>query len=217
MADIERRYTLVPVEARGNSDRRVIGGYAAKFNRVSQDLGGFVERVAPSFFNKSRGDGWPGMVARYNHDPNLLLGTVAGGTLRLTVDETGLLYEVDVPESRRDVYELVERRDVAQSSFAFISGSVEDDWDVSDQGYPLRTLISGRSVDVAPVVSPAYLDTSAALRSLADKMSADPEEVRKMAEDRRLIEFFRRSDGPRPKLKVFGPAALLELKAKRLD
>jgi HK97 family phage prohead protease len=216
MPDFERRYTLVPVEVRGGGDKRTIGGYAAKFNTVSRDLGGFVETVAPTFFNKSRGDGWPGVIARYNHDNAFLLGTVAGGTLRLDVNETGLFYDVDLPATRSDVFELVERRDVAQSSFAFLSSSVEDDWGVSDQGYPLRTLISGRAVDVAPVNSPAYLDTSAALRSLATRMSADPEEVRQMAEEQRLIEFFKRTDGPKPRQKVYGTAALLELKAKEL-
>lgn len=213
MSNFERRYTRVPVEVRARSDRRTIGGLAAGFNRVSQDLGGFVEKVAPSFFNKSRGDGWPGVLARYNHDNNMLLGTVAGGTLRLDINEEGLVYEVDLPEARADVFELVSRRDVSQSSFAF--NVFEDDWGMSDQDYPLRTLITGSLVDVAPVNSPAYLDTSVGLRSLADKMSADIEEVRTLAEQHRLIEFFKRSDGSHRNQKVFGTAALVELKSKQ--
>ncbi len=153
------------------------------------------------------------MLARYNHDNNMLLGTVAGGTLRLDVNDIGLTYEVDLPAARADVFELVERRDVSQSSFAF--HVFEDDWGMSDQDYPLRTLITGSLVDVAPVNSPAYLDTSVGLASLANRMNADLEEVRLMAEQRRLIEFFKRTDGPRPKQKVFGTAALLELKGKQ--
>lgn len=221
MTNIERRYTLVPVELRARGDKRAIGGYAAVFNRLSQNLGGFVEQVAPTFFNKSRGDGWPDVLARYNHDDNMLLGTTGGGTLRLQLDDTGLLYEADPPQARQDVVELVERGDVRKSSFAFRLFKDGDEWTMSDQGYPLRTLISGQLVDVAPVNMPAYSDTSAAMRadgaleSLSRKMNAPLDEVRKLADQNELRRFFVRSDGPKPqKAKVFGPAALLELQAK---
>jgi HK97 family phage prohead protease len=205
MTNIERRYTLVPVELRARGDKPKIGGYAAVFNRASQNLGGFVEIVAPTFFNKSRGDGWPDVLARYNHDDNMLLGTTGGGTLRLDIDETGLLYEVAPPAARADVVELVDRGDVQKSSFAF--RMFEDDWGMSDQGFPQRTLISGQLVDVAPVNMPAYTDTSVGLRSLATKMEADLEEVRKLAGDNELRRFFVRTDGPAPKRT--SPALLL--------
>jgi HK97 family phage prohead protease len=192
MSDAERRFTSVPVEIRAGSDKPTIGGYAAKFERMSQNLGGFVERIHPSFFNKSRGDGWPGVVARYNHDDNMLLGTMGAGTLRLGIDEIGLTYEVDLPSARGDVYELVQRGDVRQSSFAFVA--FEDEWTTTDQGFPLRTLVSGRLMDVAPVNSPAYEDTSVGLRSLAAKFDAPLEEVRKLAEVNELVKFFKRTD-----------------------
>lgn len=213
MTDAERRFTSVPVEIRAGSESRVIGGYAAKFNRMSQNLGGFVERIAPGFFNKSRGDGWPGVIARYNHDDNMVLGTTGGGTLRLNVDEIGLAYDVDLPAARADVYELIQRGDVRQSSFAFVA--FEDDWTTSDQGFPLRTLVSGRLHDVAPVNTPAYEDTSvglrgveAALRSLAVKFDADVAEVRQLAEANELTRFFKRSDKQEPTQKRSAQALL---------
>ncbi len=194
-SDLERRYTQVRVEIRAGAEGvMTIGGYAAKFNRMSQNLGGFVERIDPAFFNKSRGDGWPGVIARYNHDDNLLLGTTGAGTLRLGVDEVGLNYEVAPPQARSDVYELVQRGDVRQSSFAF--EMFEDDWATTDQGFPMRTLLSGRLYDVAPVNTPAYEDTSVGLRSLASKFEAPLEEVRKLAQANDLIRFFKRTDAP---------------------
>jgi HK97 family phage prohead protease len=209
----ERRFTSVPVEIRAEN-KRTIGGYSAKFNRMSQNLGGFVEQINPSFFNKSRGDGWPGVIARYNHDDNMLLGTSGAGTLRLELDEVGLRYDVDLPASRADVLELVQRGDVRQSSFAFMV--FEDDWSTTDQGFPLRTLISGRLMDVAPVNTPAYEDTSVGLRSLAKKFGAPLEEVRKLAGANELIKFFKRTDDtgkviePRRSAKV-AAAKILEL------
>lgn len=206
MTDAERRFTSVPVEIRAGSDKKIIGGYAAKFERHSQNLGGFVERIAPGAFNKSRGNGWSGVIARYNHDDNMVLGTIGGGTLRLGIDEVGLTYEVDLPQARSDIYELVQRGDVRQSSFAFVADLDGDEWDTTDQGFPQRTLTSVRLYDVAPVNTPAYEDTSVGLRSitgalesLARKFEADVSEVRSLAEGGDLMKFFKRTDKVEPR------------------
>lgn len=215
----ERRFTAVPVELRTRNDQKKIGGYAAVFNRFSQNLGGFVEQVSPSFFNKSRGDGWPDVLARYNHDDNMLLGTTGGGTLRLTIDETGLDYELDLPASRADIGELVGRGDVRKSSFAF--RMFEDDWGVSEQGFPMRTLVSGQLIDVAPVNIPAYLDSTAGLRSLADKVQAEYEEVRSAAALDDLLKYLVRSDSkgkPKPKKKTtLAAQARMDILARKTD
>lgn len=218
MTDTERRFTPGQVEVRGSAepDKRTIGGYAAKFGRPSQNLGGFVEVIAPSAFNRSRGNGWPDVQARYNHDDNMLLGTTNARTLRLSVDDTGLTYEADLPRSRADVYELVQRGDVARSSFAFrVIGKEGEDWGLTDQNFPKRTLLSVDLVDVAPVNVPAYLDTSTAIRSLAAHKDADPEEVRALASAGELRKLFIRTDGgPAPKRNLSGAEArLLLLKA----
>jgi HK97 family phage prohead protease len=228
MSSVERRYTPLPVEARGDSKTMKIGGYAAVFNRESQNLGGFVERVLPGFFNDSKSRGWPDVMARYNHDDNMLLGTTGAGTLSLSVDETGLSYDVVPPQSRADVYELVARGDVRKSSFAF--RTFEDSWSSNEQGYPLRSLVSGQLVDVAPVNVPAYTDTTAgkraafvvaeaadALRSLAAAMHADEAEVRALAEADDLRKFFVRTDNRGPaKPAVMTRGAAASLLARRL-
>lgn len=223
--ELERRFTPVRVEIRTQtgSDKPVIGGYAAVFNRTSKPLMGYVERVNPSFFNQSRADSWPDVVCRYNHDNNLLLGTTAAGTLRLSVDETGLAYEVDPPQARADVVELVSRGDVGKSSFAFRILPNGDEWGLDERSYPMRTLLKGRLVDVAPCNTPiaAYADTSSGLRTLAEQVGAALEEVRTAAESDELRRFFQRvSDRPMPKPekpKLFGPAALANLDARRRD
>jgi HK97 family phage prohead protease len=228
MSDVERRFTLVAVELRAKDALR-IGGYAAIFSRSSQNLGGFVEEVKPGFFNDSRSRGWPDVLARYNHDDNMLLGTTGGNTLRLAIDDTGLLYEVDLPKSRADIAELVERGDVRKSSFAF--RTLEDTWSANDQGFPLRSLVTGQLVDVAPVNLPAYSDTSvgtravdvmAGLLSLAKFAHADIEEVRTLAKQDELRRFFVRTDKNGQPVKpatpkMTGPQAAAMLLARRSD
>lgn len=218
MSDIERRYTPVPVQVRADGDKKKIGGYAAVFGKLSRNLGGFVELIAPSFFNTSRTAGWPDVIARYNHDDNMLLGSTGGNTLQLSVDDTGLLYEVDPPTSRADIVELIGRGDVRKSSFAFRLDVNGDEWTTTDQGFPMRKLVSGQLVDVAPVNIPAYPDTTSGLRSLAAHVQTDVEEVRRMAEADELRKFFVRTDKPsKPKAKTFGPAAAAALLARRED
>lgn len=164
--EIEIRTAANAVELRAaDSGLGTLTGYAAVFNRHSQNLGGFVEQVDPGAFTKSLADGVH-VMARGNHDDAMLLGTTWAGTLRLEVDGTGLRYEVDLPDTSagRDFRALAERGDVKWSSFAF--RTVEDSWGETEQGFPLRTLRAVQLIDVAPVNSPAYLDTTVAVRSL---------------------------------------------------
>lgn len=170
----ERRNLARPVEFRASAKGPgLLAGYAATYNRYSQNLGGFVEIVLPGAFGKSIADENP-VLCRYNHDDNYLLGTTGSGTLRLIDDNTGLGYEDDLPDTSagRDVAELARRGDVRYSSFAF--RVLEDDWDLTEQGFPLRKLIAVRLFDVAPVNTPAYLDTAAAVRSFSEKFGVEP-------------------------------------------
>lgn len=193
MRDLELRSLPGRVELRA-SERGGIGvlaGYASVFNKLSQNLGGFVERVDPTAFNKSLADGLP-VVARFNHENNFLLGTTEADTLRLSVDGTGLLYEVDLPDTTagRDVKILAERGDLRYSSFAFRVPEGGDSWDFTPEGFPLRTLTGVQLHDVAPVVDPAYRDTTTGLRSLARHFDLDPEEVKREAAKGNLRALF---------------------------
>lgn len=185
---VERRYTRGEVEFRAAAaadSPGVLGGYAAKYDTLSQNLGGFVETIARGAFDKSLADGVD-VMCRYNHDDGGLLGRTSSGTTRLMSDEVGLVYETDIPDTSvgRDVAVLAQRKDITQSSFAFIT--VEDDWGFTESGFPLRTLRQVKLVDVAPVNTPAYLDTSTAMRSLAEARGVPAEQVQAAAAENRL-------------------------------
>jgi HK97 family phage prohead protease len=168
---IERRTLVEPVEFRNAGGKLVAAGYAYVFNKRSQNLGGFVEQVAPGFGKKSLQE--QDVRALFNHDPNMILGRLGAGTLRMEEDGTGGAYEIDLPDTTtgRDVATLLERQDIAGSSFGF--RTIEDDWSETDQGFPLRTLKQGSLRDVGPVTFPAYTDSTSALRSLSEKRSLD--------------------------------------------
>lgn len=141
-----------------------LAGYAAVFDQVTEIRGGW-ERIAPGAFDaalKSKDD----VVALRDHNPSLLLGRTKSGTLRLGVDEDGLEFECDLPDTEyaRDVRELVTRGDLAGASFGFLPG--EDTYGKGPDGRQLRTHTSvARLVDVSVVSTPAYEGTTVTLRA----------------------------------------------------
>ena len=190
MRDVETRYLPTPVAIRQDGDGVKLGGYALRYMKLSQNLGGFVEQIAHGALTKTLRDGGD-VVCRYQHDDRYLLGRTSAGTLRLANDEEGLDYEVDMPDTSyaRDLQVLAGRGDVRYSSFAF--RTVADEWSFTDQGFPLRTLTNIQLVDVAPVVTPAYQDTTSGLRSLADARHLDFDSVHAAAESGRLADVLR--------------------------
>jgi uncharacterized protein len=175
----EVRYSLGTVEFRAKGRDIRAAGYASVFGKPSENLGGFVEQVAPGAFRKTISE--RDVLALYNHDPNLLLGRSHAGTLRLEEDKNGLAYEIDLPDTTvgRDLASLLERGDLRGSSFGF--RTIKDSWSETEAGYPLRTLEQVALFDVGPVVNPAYPDTTAAVRSLASQAGVDLDVVREAA------------------------------------
>ena len=153
------------VESRADG-RAAIVGYAAVYNRLSLDLGGFREEILPGAFDRilTRQRGKQDVVALFNHDTNIVLGRTSSGTLELSSDEKGLRYVVTPPVSRADVMELISRRDVRGSSFAFTVDKSGEGFRQGEDGNAVRQIreVSGL-YDVGPVLVPAYPSTSAAV------------------------------------------------------
>jgi len=167
-------------------DSPVIAGYAAVFNALSEDLGGFREQIAPgAFANGIAGD----VRALFNHDPNIVLARTKSGTLKLNEDEKGLRCEFTPPnsETSRHLIEAMRRGDVDQMSFAFRTR--KDAW-AETNGDIVRTLLDVEVFDVSVVTYPAYPQTEVAVRSLADwKTAQEPvAPVVNNSKYRRLLE-----------------------------
>ena len=143
----------------------VISGHAAVFNSRSEDLGGFVEEIAPGAFDGVLGDD---VRCLFNHDPNHILGRSTSGTLSLTVDGNGLTYRCVMPDTQlaRDLVKSMERGDISQSSFAF--EVAEDEFDRLEDDGLLRTITKIKRLhDVSPVTYPAYPDASSEISQRA--------------------------------------------------
>jgi hypothetical protein len=155
---IERRFfkaAEVRVSASGG-----IAGYAAVFDQLSEDLGGFREKILPGAFSRCLGSD-PDVRCLFNHNADIVLGRTKAGTLRLSEDRTGLYFDCDLPDTQagRDVRASVKRGDITQCSFGF--QTIGQNW--KDNG-TMRELTDVELFDVSPVTYPAYSQTSVSAR-----------------------------------------------------
>jgi hypothetical protein len=160
------------LRAATDEDGPKIEGYAAVFYR-DDDPGtefelfdGFVERIAPGAFDDVLDQDVRGL---FNHRADNILGRTPE-TMRLSVDDIGLRYEIDLADTTlgRDLQQHLRRGDVTGSSFSFIVEAEEID-DPED-GPTIRTITKFRSLfDVGPVTFPAYQATEANTRSVAEE------------------------------------------------
>jgi uncharacterized protein len=149
--------------------RPVIRGYAAVFNSMSEDLGGFREVIRPGAFAACLAGA--DVRALINHDPNQVLGRNRAGTLRLAEDSRGLRYEIDPPDTSyaRDLMQSIARGDISGSSFRFYmhdDASRGQTWRSEPTGVVREISEFGRIDDVSAVTYPAYGATEVSLRSL---------------------------------------------------
>jgi HK97 family phage prohead protease len=138
------------------NDLPILRGYAALFDTLSEDMGGWYEEILPGAFEKTlRADD---IRALWQHNVNYVLGRMSNGTLTLREDLTGLEFTIRPPDASwaRDVVEVIRRGDVSQMSFTF--SATRDQWMVRN-GLTIRQIWDARLFDVSPVTWPAYHDT----------------------------------------------------------
>lgn len=186
MSDIERRQLNEGLElrAKGETGGRTLVGYAAVFDSKSEVIRErgitFREVIRPGAFDRALKEDHD-VRALVNHESGQILGRTKSGTLRLSVDEKGLRYEVDLPDTTvgRDLSESIKRGDITGSSFGF--RTIADEWPKESRvdGMATREILDLELLDVSPVTYPAYQATQVSLRALerakAEAIVAPPE------------------------------------------
>jgi HK97 family phage prohead protease len=159
----EVRVNTTELEVRQDTaDGMTFTGYASVFNSPSEDLGGFIEYVAPGAFKRSlqsRNE----IKLLWNHDTGEPLASLRGGTMQLVEDKRGLKVTATLPNTTRgrDVAELLRTKVIDSMSFGF--NVIRDAW--SSDG-KTRTLESVRLSEVSIVSFPAYTSTTATVRAV---------------------------------------------------
>lgn len=179
--NLERRVVSVQRcelrDADADGKPRIFHGEAAVFGVLSEDLGGFKERIAAACFDASLAS--PSSDVRFllNHNPTLILGRTKAGTVDLAVDATSLKVKGPLPNTSyaRDLQVSMDRGDVDAMSYGFVA--IDEAWtDIDEEsGLPIRDLLVADLYDVSVVTFPAYPQTSAEVRAKAAEFITEDE------------------------------------------
>lgn len=214
---LERRFIIATeVRAETADGKKVLTGYAAKYDKMSHNLGGFNEVIKPGAFDRAIKEKQD-VKMLINHDPNQIVGR-SGKNLELSTDKVGLRFRVQLPNTQmaNDLHENVRNGIMEQCSFGFITKG--DRWlnardggfkdvqyeGVEDKQALVRELHDLDLRDVSIVTDPAYPQTEVKARSgvtAVEIRSLFPdgipqevakhmaEETRKLAEEQRSVKY----------------------------
>ena len=158
-------------EMEGEKTFPLIEGYAIAFDAetiIGEGSWGWIEKVDR---NALEGCDMGDVIAKFNHDPNYPLArTGSVNNLSLTIDNYGLKYSFRaMNEDGEKCAENIRLGIVRGSSFEF--SPKETTWTenyktIDGNTYELRTIKRiAKLYDVAPVLNPAYTQTTAELKS----------------------------------------------------
>jgi len=183
----ERRILNIPeitsMRALKEDGKKVIEGYGSVFNVKSKLLYDwnvasrreeyFYEVVEPGAFDEVLSRDNIDVLLTYEHNRTELIGRftkkngeVIANSLELSIDDKGLKYRTEIGTSTlaNDLYDMVSRGDLYESSFVF---TIKEDgyrMDEDEDGIPIRFIEKiGGLYDCSLVVSGAYEETDIAV------------------------------------------------------
>jgi len=154
----ELRFNKCEFRVNKKDNNNIVEGYAAVFNSLSVDLGGFREIILPGSFQNSLNNDVRGLV---DHDSSMILGRTTAGTLQIEEDDIGLKTTINMPHTTHanNILESINRGDVSGMSFGFrnFDGVLTED---KETGFTIQTISDIPSLfDVSIVTFPAYPQT----------------------------------------------------------
>ena len=138
-----------------------IRGHAALFDSLSENLGGFREKIQRGAFSASLES--QDIVFLSHHDSAQPMARVSAGNLDIREDQTGLFFESELPSTGggKDLHRLIETRVLTSMSFGFNIERPEDEvWEEGPDGLLIRTLRRIKLLEISVVLWPAYRMTS---------------------------------------------------------
>lgn len=169
---IERRYIewdqveATEVRAADGTEKRIIKGYAARFNQLSVDLGGWREKILPGAFSDSLRTA-DVIFSFWNHNSDIVLGDTRSGNLTLKEDEKGLRFELELDTDIWSEYahRKIKSGQVKGMSFGFRVAPGGSEWNYNSDKQLERSLKKVSLSEVSPTPLPAYPSTDVSARA----------------------------------------------------
>ena len=169
------------VEVRSVGDGLEFEGYALPFNKWSEPIpggarGSFREAFREGSLDRTLARN-PDIVLSTQHSlVSLPLARTSAGTMTLTTDSYGLLAKGSLPDNElgRPVRDSIRRKDIRGMSIRFrIPSRAGEKW---SSNYSEREVLDAQlGQELSFVTFPAYADTTAAVRQLAEMAELEPD------------------------------------------
>ncbi len=165
--DLEYRnmpQSMVGINVSSSKTGERIEGYAAVFDSLSVDMGGWYEVIRKGTFAKSLKTN--AVKAYLNHNDCLLLGSTTTGSLQLREDNKGLRFSLTLPRTSyaKDMVQLLRANEITGCSFGFRNVTGTDVYR-QENGQNIRELNEVFLYEISPVTGfPAYPGTSLKIR-----------------------------------------------------
>lgn len=183
------------IECRIEPESRTIKGVAIVFNSLSQDLGGFREKILPEAVEGVIENSDIFLLYNHQQERGFLARSRNGqGTLRSSVEKDGVHFEFEAPNTALgdEVLEHVRRGECTECSFAFTLAENGDIWEKNERGEYIRTITKfNRFYDYSICPNGAYNTTSVSCRSFEEfkeQERREIEEAQKAEEEKRQAE-----------------------------
>lgn len=158
--------------AEGGGESRIIEGYAIVFGVESRILSdywdNYCEIIEPGAITEERLKEMDIKMTMYHNREKILARSTNGeGTLKLTVDEVGVKYSFEAPNTvdGDTALELVKRGDLSGSSFMFWTDERNVNYERRSDDIMLRRVKTiGMIYDMTIAADPAYEQTTVAAR-----------------------------------------------------
>ncbi len=181
-----------------NEESRIVEGYAILFNSRSQMMYDwyydeiFVEEIAPEAITEEFLRSCDvKMLLEHNRSRLLARWNRGEGSLELSIDEKGVKYRFEAPKTNSgdEALEHIRRGDFAGSSFGFYAyseGCINRYYDKEEDIWVHQIRKFDKIVDATITCDPAYLETTAEVRSVEDR--AVVEQIRANQEAKKQAE-----------------------------
>ena len=161
----ELRFIEMDMRSAESEDEKRVAGLGIVYDEWVEIFPGFKERIQKGAVKRDKV-----VKSFFNHDPSMVLSTTKSKpALELNETDKGLEYISPIPPTSygNDLMVNVERGNVKGSSFAFsVHRDGQKTWEEDDVFY--RDIKKLTLYEVGPVTDPAYIQTSAQLRTAED-------------------------------------------------
>lgn len=175
----EHYFSLTELQFEAKEDAPgTISGYFHKWNTLSHDRGGYRVVFRRGAF-ENLGNQEADIQAYRDHNRDIYLGRTANATLRLSEDEIGGRFDLDLPDTSdgRDTHALIKRKDLVGMSFGYIPDKYQ--WMKTEED-TIQEHFSGTLVEVSVVFRPAFVNTNVQLNSMSALGEPSPETLKSL-------------------------------------